>query len=259
MSTHDDLPPGARVTAPRGWFLRSLALAGAGLACAGMAPGLARAAGTSPGGSPDDTALDVLDTLLLAEQIALTCYYTGRTTSHLTAHPGTPSVPAVADSLAYLSTTLAHEYEHARILAGLGASASARRFYFPRATFDRVGFTSRPGTFLWMLDHLETLVAGLYLAASKRFAELGRDDLSILAMRILGVECEHRALYRVISLDDPADNITLEVGQFQSVGAAAATLVPFVTGRGLGRNGGRMIPLPSNAAIDELLRAYQSG
>jgi hypothetical protein len=41
----------------------------------------------------------------------------------------------------------------------------------------------------WLLDDLETAFSGAYLAAARRFAELGGIDLAVFALRVLGVEC----------------------------------------------------------------------
>src|SRR5437763_9940040 len=76
---------------------------------------------------------------------------------------------------------------------------------------------------------------------------LGRIDLAVFALRILGIECQHRALYRVISADDPADNVTLEVADFDCVGDAATVLKPFLTGHGFPVRAGPAIPIPTPA------------
>lgn len=63
----------------------------------------------------------------------------------------------------------------------------------------------------------------------------------------MAVECQHRALYRVISQDDPADNVTLEVADFACVSNAVTVLKPFLTGRGFSGSVTPAIPLPTVA------------
>lgn len=59
------------------------------------------------------------------------------------------------------------------------------------------------------------------------------------------MECEHRTLYRVISGDDPADNITLAVTSFSCVSQVAEVLKPYLTGRGFAHGSTSAIPLPT--------------
>ena len=95
------------------------------------------------------------------------------------------------ENTANLQAALDQEQKHAQILANAGAVSSFKHFYFPASAFASLGYTSRAGTFLWVLDHLETACIAFYLAAVKRFAVLGRSDLAVLAVRNLAVECEH--------------------------------------------------------------------
>jgi len=159
----------------------------------------------------DESVRTVIDTALTAERLAATFYYAGLTTPRIVGHAGEAHD---AENLSFLRATLAQEHAHAEMWQRLGATSSQGHFYFPASSFERLGFTNHSGTYLWTLDHLETTLAGIYIAALRRLAVLGRDDLAMRAVRMLGVECQHRALYRVISQDDPADNITLEVDEF---------------------------------------------
>src|SRR5438445_6039496 len=103
---------------------------------------------------------------------------------------------------------------HVMILENAGAQSPYKTFYFPAMAIEALGYTSHAGTFLWMLDHLETACIGAYMQRIERYVALQHPDLAMLAARTLGVEAEHRALYRAISHDYPANNITLEVAQF---------------------------------------------
>jgi len=247
-------------------FLRATAVAGAGLVLAGAGTGRAVAA-TPPAAACNESVRDILDTALIAERLAVTFYHAGlserpilrdKRVAGSSANPNAVARDGDPGNVAYLQAALDQEDTHAHLLQGLGATAAYTRFYFPAATFEKLGYTTHPGTFLWVLDHLETAFIGAYLAAAARFDILGRDDLALLAMRILGVESEHRALYRVIAGDEPANNVTVEVSSFACVGDAAAALRPFLTGEGL-PGGGVARPLPTPAQIARAVGRHKSG
>jgi len=244
----------------RARFLQGTAALGVGVLAAGIAAPRVDAATPTP--ADDASVQDILNVALVAEQLATTFYYTGLTTRAIA---GTPQIAgASADpnrvspngnpaNVAYLQAALDQERKHAEILSNAGAVSPHTGFYFPATTFARLGFTSHEGTYLAVLDHLETAFISAYIAAVKRFGALGRSDLLTVALRFLGVECQHRALYRVISQDDPADNVTLEVGQFARVADAAAALAPYLTGRGFAGGSTGRIALPARADVDRMV------
>jgi len=247
---------GRGVTARRGFLAAATGL-GAGAALAAMTPLPARAA-SAPAEACGDSVQEIIDTALVAERLATTFYYTGLTTAAIAgsakvagygANPNAVAPNGDRANVAYLQAALDQEHQHARILTEAGATSPLNRFYFPAATFSELGYTSHAGTFLWAIDHLETAFIGTYLAAIQRFGALGRVDLALLSARLLGVECEHRALYRVIAGDDPADNVTLEVADFACVADATTVLRPFLTGHGFPGGATRAISLPSSAQV----------
>ncbi len=224
-------------------------------------------AGAASKSAAGETIQDIVNTALIAEQLAMTFYYTGLTTTAITRTPqvaGSSGNPlAVAPdgnpgNVAYLQAALDQEYKHAVLLKGAGAVSPFKSFYFPSSTFESLGFTSHAGTYLWVLDHLETAFISAYLAAVKRFGELKRPDLAQLAGRIMGVEAEHRALYRVISSDDPANNVTLEVAEFDTVGQAATALMPYLTGKGFSGGVTPAIAIPTPAQIAHIVGKNKS-
>jgi Ferritin-like domain len=242
----------------RVWARRTFlqAAAATGLALAGAEPLAALAATPRPLAGCGESVQEIVNTALVAEQLATTFYYAGLTAPavlrdrRLAGSSGDPNAVAPdgnAVNVAFLQAALDQEQKHAQVLANAGATSPFRQFYFPATTFDRLGFTSEVGTYLWVLDHLETAFIGAYLAAAMRFGELGRIDLAVFALRVLGVECQHRALYRVVSHDDPADNVTLEVVNFDCVGNAVPLLTPFLTGHGFPGGAGPAIPIPTPA------------
>ena len=237
-------------------------LAGATTAATGFAlGGLASDAAHAAGGPGAESVQDILNIALIAEQLATTFHYTSLTTpavqrdpraSGSSADPNRVAPDGTPANVDFLQAALDQEQKHARILANAGATSPYTHFYFPATTFASLGFTSRVGTCLWVLDHLETAFIGAYIAAVRRFGELARPDLATVALRFLGVECQHRALYRAIARDDPADNITLEVAQFAHVSDAAVALTPVLTGKGFSGGTTGAIAIP---AQDQITRA----
>jgi Ferritin-like domain len=207
------------------------------------------ASASSPALSPkacQESMADILNTTLTAEHLTLTCYYTALVT------------PALLNQMARSAidcwrAALKQEQNHAMFLENLGAQSPYKRFYLPALALQSLGFTSRAGTFLWMLDHLETACIAAYMRRIERFTTLQHPDLAVLAARTLGVEAEHRALYRYISRDYPANNVTLEVAQFACASDIQRVLDPYLTGKGLPGRGHRVVALPTQAQIKRVL------
>lgn len=252
----DHVLSGAAGLVGRRGFLQAAATAGLGVTLARHVALATPAALHTASAACRESIQDIINAALIAEQLATTFYYTGLTTRAIasstkvagaSADPNHVSPNGNPGNVAYLQAALDQEQKHAQILESAGAISPFTRFYFPASTFDSLGFTSEEGTYLWVLDHLETAFIGAYLAAFQRFGALGRVDLATLALRIMAVECQHRALYRVISQDDPADNVTLEVADFSCVGNAVTILTPFLTGQGLSGGATPAIPLPTAA------------
>jgi hypothetical protein len=256
MTDHAHRQDGAARALARRTFLATAAAAGAAGALAGLAPGTTGAAEPARVGGCTEKIQDVLNLGLTIELAVMTFYYTGLTSRAVVRDPklagSSANVNAVArngnpQNTANLQAALDQEQKHAQILANAGAVSSVTHFYFPASAFASLGYVSRVGTFLWALDHLETACVAFYLAAVRHFAVLGRADLAVLAVRNLGVECEHRALYRAISENDPANNITLPVDEFACASDALRVLSPYLTGRGFPGRVSRAIGIPSRA------------
>lgn len=244
--------------------------------CAGVATGAVlalssafpfSAMASSKGTTCNESVREIINIALAAEHLATTFYYMGLTTHSIvsdrrvagsSANPNAVASDGDRENVAYLQAALDQERQHAELLQRLGATSPYRHFYFPTGTFETLGFTNHQGTYLWVLDHLETAFIGAYLAAMRRFAALGHADFAVLAARIMGVECQHRALYRAISMDDPADNVTLEVGEFSCVSDAAALLAPFFTGKGFPRGAMHAVPLPTSSQTTRVIGSNTS-
>jgi len=198
---------------------------------------------------------DLLNTTLTAEHLTLTSYYTALVTPALLHQiAGSPAGPAgMAGNVECLQAALHQEMQHAMILENLGAQSVYKTFYFPAMALQKLGYTSHAGTFLWMLDHLETACIAAYMRRIERYTTLQHPDLALLAARTLGVEAEHRALYRVISEDYPANNVTLEVAQFTCANDIQRVLDPYLTGKRLPGRAHRVVALPTQAQIEHVL------
>ncbi len=246
----------ALVAPTRALFVKGALATGAVAALAGAAPlGLSAVAPSAT--TCTETVQDVLNAALTFEQLATTFYHTALTMPAIVGGKGKPGAADSLDasriggprSLAHLQTALDQERQHAQFLLDYGATSSYKSFHFPVAAFAGVGYTSHSGTFLWSLDQLETAFIGAYLAAVVRLGVLGHGDFAVTMGRILGTECEHRALGRVIAGDDPVNNVTLEVSSFTCVGNASTVLNPYLTGRGFtGATRQVSIPTPSDVA-----------
>ena len=243
-------------------FLAAMATLGAAVAL----PGALRATAAHPtiasASSPalsskacQESVADLLNTTLTAEHLTLTSYYTALVTPALLHQiAGSPAGPAgMAGNVECLQAALHQELNHIMILENLGAQSAYKTFYFPAPALTRLGYTSHAGTFLWMLDHLETACIAAYMRRIERYSTLQHHDLALLAARTLGVEAEHRALYRVISEDYPANNITLEVAQFTCADDIQRVLNPYLTGKGLPGGAPRVVALPTQAQIQHVL------
>ena len=241
MTTPDHRPHRAGPVLARGQFLKAMSAAGTAIALAGPAAlaGAASATGTAP--TCAASVQDVLNMALTLERAMTTFYYTGLTSRAIIRHPrladacATPKAASCAGRsapLANLHAALDQEQKHTQILTNAGATSRFTRFHFPASAFQSLGYTSHAGTFLWLLDHLETDCIAFYLAAVEYLGLLNQPDLAVLAVRHLAVECEHRALGRVTAGDDPSDNLTLPVVQFACLGDALQIVQPYLTGQG---------------------------
>lgn len=213
-----------------------------------------------------DTVQTILDTALLAEQLSASFYYAGLTAprimrSHYLAgasgNPLNPGLPPGGNphQVRYLQAALDAELKHVTLLADSGARSQALRFYVPAQAMDRLGTSVQADTFLGVLDRIETLTIGLYLAAVNGLVQRGHLALAQLAGQLAGVEAEHRMLGRAIAALSPANNLTLEKEPFGVVNEAHEALRPFLTGQGLGR-APRVVTVPTRAQAARVIGKY---
>ncbi len=213
-----------------------------------------------------DTVTQILTAALIAEDLATTFYYNGLVgpviqDPSLAGPDGTATAPTSTGqslgNLSYIRAALNQEIEHATLLRAIAnrqngpAADPYLTFYFPANTFSSLA------TFISTLESLENAFIGAYLNAIREFSTLaarsavrnvpqgqyGSTDYSaaqysyfaMVAASILGVECEHRALGRVIVHMPPtSNNLYYEqtdglTSVYHGSGSAVAALTPFLT------------------------------
>jgi len=209
----------------------------------------------------------ILNTALMAEQLAMAFYYKGLTTpaimhDHRLGGPSAdPNNPGLAPggspaNVKDMQSILDSEVKHAQALANAGAISPYKKFYFPHDAFRGLGASNASGTYLQVMDALETAFVGAYLAAVGEFVALSRSDLAGVIVQIMGVESEHRMLGRLISGFTTANNLTLQKNPFSSVGDAAKVLHPFVTGQGFSGGATAPVTLPTTAQAARVVGRY---
>jgi hypothetical protein len=111
-----------------------------------------------------ETAAQILDIAATAEALGITLYYHGIQGGFF---------EALAEQQQwYLQAALDEERNHFDFLKTSGGTTPATPFFFPAGMFDNLA------VFLDVLDMLENLFIGAYLAAMRRFAQLGQPLLS---------------------------------------------------------------------------------
>lgn len=175
--------------------------AGASLLAAGGVGGLLAACGasakqksTTTHGAGSSSAAEVkkiIDTAATAEALAVTYL-----TAVIKSSAGTP----VAKFAHVLKAANAEEYDHYKVLRGLGAKPLTTKFWAPNAFFGH----DLSGVFP-TLEIAETLFVNAYLIAITAFAKAGKSSLARYASEISGVEAQHLALARFAAGKLPND------------------------------------------------------
>jgi hypothetical protein len=184
----------------------------------------------------DDVAT-IANLAATAETLAITSYY---------------NTIALADDLGYddeaveyFRLALDSELYHLEVLQSLGGAALAQEFYVPAA------FVSDLATNAQTFIAAETAFTGAYLAATRRFAELGEPRLAATTAQHAATEAEHLALSRLFAGLVPNPN-ALPAPIYYNVSDAVPTLLPFLQGAD-----GFIGPVPA-PSVDEV-RALLAG
>jgi hypothetical protein len=212
-----------------------------------------------------DTVTQIFTAALIAEDLATTFYYNALIGPVIMdpnlAGPGGSATNVTSagnfGNVDYVRAALTEEIAHAnlfRSLLGIPSPAKdpAQIFYFPAGSFDTLA------AFTGLLDALENAFIGAYLNAIQEFATKSRlmrsddffrnrdddsdskytpeqlDYFAKVAASIMGIECEHRVLGRVISNSNPANNLNYEQTDklnavYNGPASAVAALTPFLT------------------------------
>lgn len=254
-------------------FFRQAGMFGLGAAATGLALGSAPSAWADSAGEEQeesaqskDTVKEIFTAALIAEDLATTFYYNALVGPVIQdpnlAGPGGSATNVTASgnfgNVDYVRAALSEEISHAslfRSLLGIPSAAKdpVQTFYFPNGTFDQLA------SFTGLLDALENAFIGAYLNAIQEFAlkaaqvrGSGQNDndgtaygpnpytaqqleyYAKVAASIMGIECEHRVLGRVISNTNPANNLCYEQTDglnavYNGPKSAVAALTPFLT------------------------------
>jgi len=180
----------------------------AGMRCTAVPPA---SAATCP-----ETTAQILDIAATAEALGITLYYYAIQGGFFSTLP--------EQRQWYLQAALDEERSHLDFLQANGGAPAAAAFFFPAGLFDNLA------GFLDVLDMLENLFIGAYLAAMQRFAQLGQPLLSQIAGQILGVEAERLDDGRIMAGARPPNDLCLERASYPCLGNAAAALMPFLQG-----------------------------
>jgi len=212
---------------------------------------------------------DILDVLLTVEHLTIAFYYTGLTSHGVmrdwtlagpSANPNHPTLPPHGNPshVRYLQAALDAEVKHAAALMQGGATSSYTGFYFPERTFRSLGTSTDHGSFLGIMETLESVCEGVYLAAVRELLALNHTDLALVAAQVMGVEAEHHTLGHILSRIAPANTTGLINQPFARVAECLPTLSSFFTGKHylFARDSVRKVSLPSTAHTRRVIGRY---
>jgi hypothetical protein len=182
-------------------------IGGVGLASFGGAMGVSAA----EGGDDPQTILNLAAT---AETLAVTFYYSAITAAQFDLDDA---------DVAYLKAALLAEKYHLDFLTANGGKSLTDKFYVPATLL------SDPGVFVQVGTTAETAFVGAYLAATRRFADLGLPRLAATTAQHAVSEGQHLALIRAIGGLLP-NNLALPLPIYLDVSNAVPTLAPFLQG-----------------------------
>lgn len=164
------------------------------------------------GGDDPQLILNIANT---AETFACVHYYT--------ALQNADALGLSAQEQSWLRAFLDSELKHKQFLEANGAVALATEFYVPDGLFtDRDLFVQTTNT-------AENWFIAAYMAATRRFAELGNSLLAATAAQVAGVESEHQALIRLMGGLQPSFQ-TLKEPLFFNVSEVVPLFQPFLEG-----------------------------
>lgn len=210
-------------------FMQGAAGLGGGIALTSFAASFGM--GTAQAAAAGDDVPTMANLAATAETLAATSYYNTIVNNPL----GYSSAVIL-----YFKYALSAEIYHLNLLESLGGKALASQFYVPAK------FLSDLATNNATFEAAETAFTGAYLAATRRFAELGVPRLAATTAQFAATEAEHLALQRLSGGHLPNPN-GLPAPIFYNVSDALPTLAPFLKG-GAGFIG--PVPFPGKDACN---------
>jgi hypothetical protein len=219
-------------------FIKGVAAVGGGAAMLGFAQAFGVST-ASAAHNANDEPQTILNLAATAETLAATSYYYTLLNNPLDFDDR---------AILYLKYALSSEMYHLEFLSSAGGRSLADRFYVPAK------FLSDRGTNIATFMAAETAFTGAYLAATRRFAELGNPRLAATTAQHAATEAEHLALTRDIGGLVPNPN-GLPAPIYYNVSDAVPTLAPFLQGAN-GFVG--PVPFPGADAINALLGNIQT-
>jgi hypothetical protein len=193
---------------------RDVLKAGAALTAVAATTGFTGVFGLRGALAADDDPATILNIAATAETFATTHYY--RALQELTFSEG---------ERAYMLAAMESEFVHLQFLNANGGKALTEEFYFPVGTFANKKML---GT---VTAVAETVFVAAYLAATRRFAELGSPLLSMVAAQVAVVEGQHLLFMRGLAGNSPANNIALGDPLFYSVSDAVPVIGGLLDGK----------------------------
>lgn len=182
-----------------------------------------------------DDPQTMLNLAATAETFACTHYYNAINSAD--------ALGLSASDISELKAFLDSELKHKQFLEANGAVSLATEFFVPENLFaDRTLFIQTSNT-------AENWFVAAYLAATRRFAELGEPLLAATVAQVMGVEAEHQALIRKMGGLQPSFQ-TLKEPLFYNTSEVGPLFQPFLEG-GEGFVG--PAPFPGADAILELV------
>lgn len=164
------------------------------------------------GGDDPQTILNLAAT---AETFACVHYFTAINSAD--------ALQLSAGEISQLRAFLDSELKHKQFLEANGAQALATEFFVPENLF------SDRNVFVQTTNTAENWFVAAYLAATRRFAELGESLLAATTAQVMGVEAEHQALIRLMGGLQPSFQ-TLKEPLFWNTSEVAPLFQPFLEG-----------------------------
>lgn len=212
-------------------LFKSAGVAGAGLAMGsalsfGSNNALLRQAGVMRTvAQSDETIQQIIDVAVTAEAMAVTLI--GGAVDSAMMGGYNQEIPGIVVDI--LQAARAEEQFHYEYLVEAGAVPLTTTFTIPDTAL-----LSDYTTLFSTVVALDTAFVGAYMAAARRFAELGQPELVKVAYQIAGVEAEHRVLANYALGTRPANDFAFYPSMFNHVSEAAQALIDlgFIGGTG---------------------------